>query len=385
MADKPAAAHGVLVWLVGGPGEPGSRMAAEIAGQFDPAVLARYRLVLISGRGTGAGALACPALQQAMGSSDLAVPPAAAVTDCAHSIGDNRRFYSTADTAEDLDQLRKALRVDKLTLDGASYGTYLAEHYAIIHPDHVARLVLDSVVPHDDFDPLDVAAFNRTATVLAMACAQTHCTTDPAQDLAKVIHDRHNGLELLDVITGRSDGSPQLADLPPALHQAAAGQTAALDAIVAAGSRDHAATADELSQGLHAATECEDMRGPWGDASSPVALRVAATSSAVAALDARTLYPFDAASAAGNGVVLTCQLWPATPVAPFPTHALLPPVPVLLLAGDEDLDTPLALTQHEAALAPNGRLVVVSGSGHITQDTANPSAGRAAVTQFLTG
>jgi pimeloyl-ACP methyl ester carboxylesterase len=118
-----------------------------------------------------------------------------------------------------------------------------------------------------------------------------------------------------------------------------------------------------------------------------VAGRAAATAAAVAALDPRTLYPFDAATAAGTGVVITCELWPATPVPPSLAHALharLPAVPVLFLAGDEDVETPLALTQHEAALAPNGRLVVVSGAGHITQDPANPPAGRDAVTHFLT-
>jgi pimeloyl-ACP methyl ester carboxylesterase len=31
---------------------------------------------------------------------------------------------------------------------------------AIIHPDRVSRLVLDSVIPHDTFDPLEIAGFN---------------------------------------------------------------------------------------------------------------------------------------------------------------------------------------------------------------------------------
>jgi pimeloyl-ACP methyl ester carboxylesterase len=383
MSDNPAPRRGVLVWLVGGPGSPGSRMAAEIASQLDPTVLAQYRLVLMSGRGTGAGALVCPKLQDVMGSSDLAVPSAAAVSDCANRIGDDRRFYSTRDTVEDLELLRRALGVERLTLDGASYGTYLAERYAISHPDRVDRMVLDSVVPHDGFDPLDVTAFNATAQVLGMACAQIHCTTDPAQDLAQVIRDHHNGPQLLDALTARTGGAPQLSDLPAALHAGALGQMGPLDAIVAGETRGQATPAQDLSQGLHAATECQDMHGPWGDASTPAATRAAATLDAVAALPAAALYPFDAATAAGNGAVVTCQLWPPTPVVPLPTSALLPPVPVLLLAGDHDIDTPLALTQHEAGLAPNGRLVVVAGSGHITQDLTNPPAGRTAITRFL--
>ena len=388
MTDNPAPSRGVLVWLVGGPGEPGSTMAAEIAQQFQPAVLHDYRLVLVSDRGTGAGALDCPALQHAVGSSDLAVPPPSAVTDCARSIGNNRKFYATADTVADLDMLRAALGVDRLTLDGASYGTYLAERYAIAHPDHVARMVLDSVQPHDGFDfYFDRTAMSRIATVLSAVCSRIHCTTDPVTDIAAVVAQRHDGPALLDALTDRTGGAPRLDDLPAALHAAATGQTATLDAVVAATVKDSKASADNLSQGLHASTECEDMPGPWGNASSPVAGRAAAATAAVAALDPRTLYPFDAATATGNGGVTTCELWPTTPVTPALFHALhspLPPVPVLLLAGDEDVETPLALTQHEAALAPQGQLVTVAGSGHITQDLTNPPGGRIAVTRFLT-
>ena len=44
-----------------------------------------------------------------------------------------------------------------------------------------------------------------------------------------------------------------------------------------------------------------------------------------------------------------------------PAGAKLPrvPVPVLLLAGERDLSTPLAWAQAEAKLAPRGRLVIV--------------------------
>ena len=82
-----------------------------------------------------------------MGASDLTPPPAAAVTDCAEAIGDERKFFTTADTVEDLDALRRALGERKIALDGTSYGTYVAQRYALAHPDNVSRLILDSVVP----------------------------------------------------------------------------------------------------------------------------------------------------------------------------------------------------------------------------------------------
>ncbi|HET9257334.1 MAG TPA: alpha/beta fold hydrolase [Pseudonocardiaceae bacterium] len=385
MADNTTAPRGVLVWLVGGPGAPGVGLTAVIARQFDPAVLREYRLVLFSSRGTGAGALRCPELQQVMGDSDLAVPPPSAVRACARTIGDNRRFYTTADTLADLDTLRQALRVSTLTLDGASYGAFVAERYAITHPGQVARLVLDSPVPHDAYDPLGIAVFNRTAEVLRMVCARTPCATDPAADLAQAIRVRHDGPRLLNTLSGLTHGAPKLTGIPTALRQAANGENTALDAIIAAEDRNHATSAEQLSQGLHAATVCADWVWPWGDAETPLPARTGAAAKAVAALPDAALFPYDRPTAAGNGTIATCEQWPPTPVIAFPTKADLPPVPTLLLAGDHDLITPLAWTQHEAAYAPHGRLVVIPGSGHITQNIGNGPAGRTAVTAFLTG
>jgi pimeloyl-ACP methyl ester carboxylesterase len=385
MADNATAPRGVLVWLVGGPGAPGVGLTAVIAHQFDPAVLRDYRLVLFSSRGTGAGALQCPQLQRVMGEADLAVPPPSAVQACAQSIGANRRFYTTTDTIADLETLRQALRVSTLTLDGASYGTFLAERYAIAHPDRVSRLVLDSVVPHDGFDPLGLAAFSRAAEVLRMACAESGCTTDPAQDLVEVVRLRHDGPQLFDIISGLTHGRPRLSGVPAALHQAARGGNAALDGIIAGELRGRATSAEVFSQGLYAATVCEDWVWPWGNADTPVAGRAEATTTAVDALPEAVLFPYDRATVAGSATVAMCQQWPPTAVVGFPSSAKLPPVPTLLLVGDHDLITPLAWTQHEASYAPHAQLVVIPGSGHITQNTGNGPAARAAVTRFLTG
>jgi pimeloyl-ACP methyl ester carboxylesterase len=220
-----------------------------------------------------------------------------------------------------------------------------------------------------------------------MACHETACPSDPAQDLAQVVRARHDGPELLDLLASRTAGKPRLGDLPAALHAAAARDYGPLDTIVATDRRDAVTPADHLSQGLHTAAECEDLgsTSPWGDAATPVQGRSAAARRAVAAIPDRALFPFDRATVAGNGTVLICQNWPATPVPSIAVARDLPAVPTLLLAGDHDLDTPLAWTQQEAARAPRGQLVIIPGSGHITQDAANGPAGRRAVAAFLTG
>jgi pimeloyl-ACP methyl ester carboxylesterase len=388
VADNEGAPRGVLVLLTGGPGQPGAPFVARLGGRLGPAVTSAYRLVMLDQRGTGAAALDCPALQAGVGSSDLLVPPAGSVEACAASLGPRRRFYGTAETVDDLDLLRVALGADRLTLDGVSYGSYVAARYALAHPDHVAALVLDSVVPHAGIDPLMPEVLRATGRVLREACtARGGCPSDPAADLAAVVGGPGDDVDLLDALVTLSIVNPSLAGVPEALGEARQGRTAKLDRIVAeAGAGQRSTTADQLSQGLHAAALCADLRMPWGGSAAPAADRAAALERAAAKLRPEEVWPFDRATAAANGLVRTCQRWPPTPGAPTPPDLDrdLPAVPVLLLAGDHDLSTPLDWARAEAARAPRGELVVVPGAGHSVQSRAQSDLGRRAVERFLT-
>ncbi|SCK51671.1 alpha/beta hydrolase fold [Streptomyces sp. WMMB 714] len=53
---------------------------------------------------------------------------------------------TTPNTARDLDVVRAALGDKKLNFLGVSYGTYLGAVYSTLFPDHVRRMVVDSVV-----------------------------------------------------------------------------------------------------------------------------------------------------------------------------------------------------------------------------------------------
>src|SRR4029079_10547736 len=82
--------------------------------------------------------------------------------------------------------------VDKLTLFGISYGTELALAYARAHPDHVERLILDSVVDPDDRDPFGLSGFRAMAPTLRALCPAgcRGISTDPAGDLAALVARR---------------------------------------------------------------------------------------------------------------------------------------------------------------------------------------------------
>jgi pimeloyl-ACP methyl ester carboxylesterase len=52
----------------------------------------------------------------------------------------------TTDTVQDLETLRVALGQSKISYYGFSYGTYIGQVYATLHPDRVGRFVFDGVV-----------------------------------------------------------------------------------------------------------------------------------------------------------------------------------------------------------------------------------------------
>ena len=392
------APRGVLVLLTGGPGQPGAPYAARNAARLGP-VAQQYRLVMVDQRGTGPNALDCPQLQREMGFSDLAPPSAAAVRACARVIGSKRQFFGTDDVVRDLDRLRRALGVERLTIDGISYGTYVAERYALAYPGRVEKLVLDSVVPHTGTAAMQTQALPQVARALRLACRDMHCPGDPAADLAGVVARYHNGVRVLDAVVFLSIFAPDLrgpvgigraqwvVDVPQALHDARRGRPGALRGLLdSVRSLEAAEPASALSQGLHASALCGDWRYPWGDASAPLAGREAALRRYGASLPRSAVWPFDRATATENGIMRQCLYWPPTRPTPPPSpDARLPPVPTLLLAGDRDLSTPLPWARQELALAPRGRLVIVKGSGHSVQSRASVETGRAAVRRFLLG
>jgi pimeloyl-ACP methyl ester carboxylesterase len=390
--DGPAP-RGVLVFLTGGPGQPGVPFAARVRGRLGAAI-AGYRLVLLDQRGTGGNALLCPVLQAQMGSSDLAVPTKSAVTTCARGIGERRRFFGTDQTVQDLEALRQALGVEKLTLDGVSYGTFVAERYALRYPSHTSRLVLDSVVPHEGINGLSVENAHAVARVLRAVCRERGCPGDPAKDLSTVVRWSSIDTRLLDALVTLSVLDPSYPGVLEALHAAARGKPADLQQLVSRLAPDPATPAQALSQGLHASALCADNAMPWGGPDTPVDRRMPALLRAAVRVPPAAIWPFTRAVAAANGIVRTCLYWPPEPASQngkSQPHGLgsfrgrLPAVPTLLLAGDRDLSTPLAWARREAALAPEGRLVVVPTAGHSVQMRAVSDLGREAVRAFLQG
>jgi pimeloyl-ACP methyl ester carboxylesterase len=368
--DNSRARLGTLLFLTGGPGQPGVPSVRPVDHELTPAIGA-YRLVMIDQRGTGGESLDCPGLQQHMGESDTLPPPAQAVRSCAQALGARRNFFTTADTVADLDALRQALHLRSWTLDGASYGTFTAERYALAHPGRVRRLVLDSVVPQQDADPLYIASMHRAAFVLRQACRRQHCGYDPAAELAQVIARYGYAVRIFDIMVILSIIDPRLSSpsfgFLARLHEAAHGNPGPLRDLINGFYGGPEVRPQIYSSGLHAATLCADIpHMPWGNAAAPLAGREAALARAVRRIPAAATWPFPPATAGAQGVVTECRYWPPARPDPVPPGRTLT-MPVLLLAGQLDLSTPLPWAEQEAAQIPHARLLVIKGAGHSTE------------------
>ncbi len=356
--------RGYLLALSGGPGKATLPLGSELRrtlGSVDPG----YRLVLIDQRGTGKGALDCPGLQGSVGSSDVAVAPRGAVEACARRVGRGLDDFATTDTVADLDALREALGAQRLTLAGVSYGTLVAQRYALTHPDRVRGLVLDSVVPERGADVLLRSRLDAVPRVLRRVCRSEQCPGDVAADLRAALAFGADDVALLDTLVARTIGPPRLQPVLSALREAARGRLGALDDLAARTRlRATAADAADFSTALHATTLCAESRTPWGNATAVPADREQALAQARAQLTPARLGGFEPATAVENGLADTCRRWPPLASPPKRPTGSLPDVPTLLLAGELDLVTPLEDAQDGLRRTPGGRLLIVPGAGH---------------------
>jgi pimeloyl-ACP methyl ester carboxylesterase len=384
VADNAAAPRGTLLMLTGGPGQPGVGLLPRISQRISY-LLNDYRLVMIDQRGTGAGAINCERLQAEVGSSDITPPSPEAVRDCARQLGWTRHHYTTADTVADLEDLRRALNVSRWTLDGVSYGSFVAQHYGLTFPGRVSRMVLDSVVPLD-IDPLYVAGLHRTGWMLREACQEQNCGFDPAAALADVVRKYDNGVGVFDLIVVASIIDPKLTGegyfpVLKLLRQAAQGEPGPLNEAIAGLQGGEDTSPGEYSAGLHVATLCADLvHAPWGDSMAPLWQRDRAVAEAEQKLSAEQVWPFEPRTAVGQGIVQGCRYWPPSRVNQQPPYQRLT-MPVLLINGDRDLSTPLEWAVEQADRIPRGKLVIIPGMGHSIQ--GRNAAGDQAVRNFL--
>lgn len=149
-----------LLVIPGGPGDPGLQLPGYVAKTAAPELLDTYDLVSYDPRGVGhSSPITCglPGLAETL---PLVVPwpgPGGDISrniafardaagKCRENAGSLLRYMTTANNARDVDRIRAALGRPKLSVLGASYGSYVGAVYATLFPGRSDQVVLDSVV-----------------------------------------------------------------------------------------------------------------------------------------------------------------------------------------------------------------------------------------------
>jgi pimeloyl-ACP methyl ester carboxylesterase len=176
LAEKPATDP--VFGFAGGPGQS----AAETFPQMTAMVALRqtHDLVFIDQRGTGkSNPLPCPSDENDAqlflnGSGGSAVKDLPGCRKELETRADLTQ-YTTSYSADDVDDVRAALGLDKIDLLGGSYGTLAALVYLRRHGEHVRSVVLEGVAPPDFKLPLPFAKTIQAS----LDHLFTNCAADP--------------------------------------------------------------------------------------------------------------------------------------------------------------------------------------------------------------
>ncbi|RJQ75620.1 alpha/beta fold hydrolase [Pseudonocardiaceae bacterium YIM PH 21723] len=373
------------------PGGPGVETIgnAEMFAATLKDLRADHDLLLVDPRGTGeSGKLPCGVTD-----AEYRTAPRARqhelVARCAANLGAKAAGYTSAAAADDIDAVRATLGVDKLDLYGLSYGTYLMPVYAERHQQHVRSIVLSGAFPLE-FDPLARPSAQAVSLALQRICERSKACDGPTalRDLsatATKLRERPITIPITDGSGGKHDwrfsedklanllyegassampGGPAAmwGEVPAVLHAYAAGNEESLRELVRKAAAEGMSDED---QAPFLAVVCNDYHRAWDvDASLPVRGQQYETALAKAKQS-----EFGGFSPRGftEGQVDggdACISWPNV-VPPQNIRPAFPDVPVLVLSGDLDANTPDANGRLAAQQFRRSTFVSVPNVGHL--------------------
>jgi len=261
---------------------------------------------------------------------------------------------------------------------GTSYGSRLALEYLRLHGAHARAVVLKAVAPPTLVAPMNYARdMERALSLLARDCAADDAcraiAPSPLEDLRAVLARasageiravvaRPGGADTVslsrDVVAaallGVMQNSYQRARLPALLRQAAAGDERGLAAAVLAYRRG---IDTQIFVGMHLSVSCSD------DGSRLDVQRAAGDDSGTFLGDSRV-----------RSLAAACAEWmPNAKRAPAP-RPVISDVPVLLVSGDLDPNTPPRWAEEALRTLSRGRHVLLPTVSHGWSDVTRCGA-----------
>jgi pimeloyl-ACP methyl ester carboxylesterase len=383
-ADAPASGSGrrVLVLVAGGPGASGIGDADWMAHLLDPRIQRAFDIVAFDARGTGGtDPRECPSAGSRYGVAAITATTAEAfAAQCTAEAGvapDELGRYSSREIAEDIDAIRAALGVARVTVYGSSYGTVIAQAYAAAHPDRLDGMVLDAPIdrsiPAAELWATAATGFRTALDMTVEACAEDADCADALPDPERVINRVYQQLAPGDTLTQEVTGpdgkayeaSMDRADFQAVLESAMYDESLrvsllrALQAVDRGDRRlllrlvDVEGGAGHAASFAYFATWCADVR--------------ASPSSRVDDFEAFTRVARDAGLNSDwqdlAWALAPCLYWPGQPQTwrpPVESSA----VPILILASTADPITPVSEARSILARHAEARLVETQGGAH---------------------
>jgi pimeloyl-ACP methyl ester carboxylesterase len=379
--------QGILLVNPGGPGGSGLSLAAEVADGLAPSVAREYDIVGFDPRGVGSSV---PELSCDPGFFSGPLPnyiPASAAAeqvnvnrakmyaaDCEQKFGWLLPYMTTEDVARDLDSIRAAFGVAKISYFAFSYGTYIGQVYATLFPQRLRRMVLDSTVDptgvwYTDNIEQDYAFQGRIDAFFAWV-ARYDSTYDLGRTGAQVQAAWYRARnQLLAHPVSGSIGPDEFDDtflLGGYDDQLWPGLAGALSSYLNSGNTvdlidefQSYGVQNENEFAVYNAVQCSDVSWPrsWAFWTS----------------DTDTVYqkaPYEAWDNAWYNAA--CAFWPVHgPSEPLQVNGNGLPG-ILMLQGTLDAATPYAGAQDAHRLLPSARMVVVEGGGNHGQSFEQP-------------
>lgn len=375
-----------IIFLTGGPGN--SALTGQRSGRSNPFLETRDQ-ILLEPRGARLSkpALECPEINAAKGEigagrlrgeaaqTGLAAAAGACRSRLAES-GADLNGYTSAEAADDIEDLRLALGYPQLNLYALSYGTRLALTVAKRHPDSVRAMVLDSALPpevsYDETASANTwralnATFDGCAVDPVCAAAWPNPRADFEALVARADSERlpfgltdpsidARGAEVVQAIGGALQDPRRISLIPRAVGDARAGRYQEVGRWIT-----QAQGPSAFTWGLRLSVWCGE-EAPFEDAD-----RVRSQTSpdhGLGGMDARAASPE------------ICAAWNVAPASAAANEPVTTDIPTLIFAGEFDPSTPPQWGRRLLAKMPRAHFVQMPGLSHGA--SFNPCGGRMA-------
>jgi pimeloyl-ACP methyl ester carboxylesterase len=383
--------RGVTVPFMGGPGEA----ISEVAERFLALVpaLPNRDMLIVDVRGNGrSGRLSCPTLESAPWIPDGQEQVDAAAR-CAREVGRRRDDYTTVASVLDVEAIRRALRLKKPSLLGVSYGTWVVQTYAVLFPKLVQAAVIDGIVPFN-LDPWGRTYTDAMQRVLRLRCKRTKlCHPGRANARVRRVAARlaaqpvpfPSSMRLLTegAFSGLSLFAIQynFADYLTAIDRALAGDYEPLLVLAEAWTRLPPPNPLGGGVALGVVVACNEYSAPF-ELDDTLSERRAEFDRRLAGLPGNAFGWFSKQGWVDSSweQVDFCLKYPEPHFSPKlrpPYFGPFPKVPVLMLNGDIDLQSPLESARRAKKNWPNSVFLTIKNAPHVTISTSECAVGAA--------